>query len=1004
MKSQIADEMPQLLERLSYNFADRDLLGSLLLERSIQRMTLEPDPSPPDKNRDPVDLDSTIAPSGSGASQPKASAKPDSDSDIDATIAPATRGASADDQRNEAVQSFAPRLERIGDCKIEKRLGVGGFGEVWLATQESDLLKRRVAIKLLKRGMDSESVLRRFDLERKVLSTLNHQNISRLLGAGMTEDGRSYFIMEFVEGLTLDIWCKRQNLSVSERLAIFRQVCSAVAHAHSLGIVHRDLKPANVIVGPDGVPKLLDFGIAKIINSEVSAADSAQTLPGDIGPLTPIYASPEQLRGEPLVASTDIYSLGVILYETLTEQLPFDFTNLSFDEIRRKACESEPPLPSNACAKTSVSVGETHKPGELGRTTIPEGSKDKLRRRLRGDIDNIVLMAMRKEPGRRYATVDALIADLDAHAADMTVSARPNSTSYRAQKWAHRNKSILAVGISAAIVLGIGWAIFAGLARNAQKQIDENRKAVNQRVVDLGTGDSFLKSPEKSLMALGEQEKIYRSDLQKNSKNSTVLRLLAINLQRQVALHNDSKNIKDGLRVSGEYLALINQLYALTQKSTDQIMVTRALQSRGDILFAGKDFVEAKKMYEESLRAREQILKDNPDDLAAARAVGLAIVRMRELSIEEGNLEANLNYSTRLVNVRSKNLKQAKGGDTSKVEYDWLLACLWHAEDLRNLDRLDEAQAQMTQYLAMANARAQSGDSARKQDELSWGEGLLCKIYLDKQDWKNAMASANRMCKAARQSVELSNALSASLNTFIEAGVMKSRIMLETQDAEGALDLIDSTVLSAKNYRKNSNVQITGVALSDEFQLMMNANKIWALRLLGRIDETRLVAQETLALTARPEEGASWYAAISTAYSQIALVTTDSVEALRLSRLGVEFAQKTKDLMLEIESREILIEVLKKIGPAQELKLEIANINKVSTQIKRPRVDAIMKKILGVATSEAPKNNPPVGSPKGTHALPVPPPAAEEIPSEPVQPPVEVPKRPNGMILSQWTQ
>lgn len=199
-------------------------------------------------------------------------------------------------------------------------------------------------------------------------------------------------------------------------------------------------------------------------------------------------------------------------------------------------------------------------------------------------------------------------------------------------------------------------------------------------------------------------------------------------------------------------------------------------------------------------------------------------------------------------------------------------------------------------------------------------------------------------------------------------------------------------------------MQITGVAISDEFQLMMNANKIWALRLLGRIDETRLVVQETLALTARPEEGASWYAAISTAYSQIALVTADPVEALRLSRLGVELAQKTKDLMLEIESREILIEVLRKIGSAQELKLEIANINKVSSQIKRPRVDAIMKKILGAATPVATKNNTPAGALKDTHAPLVPTPAAEEIPSKPVQPPVEVPKRPNGMILSLWTQ
>ena len=932
-------------------------------------MSIEGDPIPPTPPRpdSALDAQANVVPSAAPTVRP-GNTDPTINSGVDSDVTmPAAHVDACDDQHAGSAQSFTPRLDRIGDCKIEKRLGVGGFGEVWLATQESDLLKRRVAIKLLKRGMDSDSVLRRFDLERKVLSTLNHQNISRLLGAGMTEDGRSYFIMEFVEGLTLDMWCKRQNLSVSERLEIFRQVCSAVAHAHSLGIVHRDLKPANVIVGPDGVPKLLDFGIAKIINPDVSVAESGQTLPGDVGPLTPMYASPEQLRGDPLAASTDIYSLGVILYETLTEQLPFDFTNLPFEEIRRKVCETEPPLPSNACANTTVAIGETHKTSELGKKTTQQGIKERLRRRLRGDLDNIVLMAMRKEPGRRYKTVDALIADLDAHAANMTISARPTSVGYRTQKWMHRNRSILAVAASAAILLGIGSAIFAGLAMNAKKNADatllkleENRKEVDKRVVDLGSGDAFLRSPEKSLMAFMDQEKILRSDLQTNSNDLNALRKLADNLQRQAALHNNSKNIKEGSRVSGEYLGLAKRLYGITKNSGDQIKLTRALQSRGDILFASKEFGEARKMYEESLRVREQILKEKPDDLDAARAVGLAVVRMRELSVEEGNLQENLNYSTQLVNLRSKNLKQAKGGDTSKVEYDWLLACLWHAEDLRNVGRLEEAQTQITQYLIMANARAKVGDSAEKQDELCWGEGLLCKIYLDNQDLKKAIEAASRMCKATRSSVELSNALSASLNSFIEAGGMKSRVLLESGDAEGALDLIDSTVSSANNYRKNADLKITGVALSDELRLMMNSNKIWALRMLGRMDEARLLAQETLALTARPEEGASWFAAISPVYSQIALVTADPAEALRLSRLGVQCAVKTKELMLELESRAALIEVLKKFGTTEELKSEVANATRLAGLIKRPRVGAIMKRIQANATQGANMNGSPM--------------------------------------------
>ena len=462
-------------------------------------MSNDSDTTPPGNDRIPADMDATILPGASGASNSKPPSKVPADMDAtllpgvsgpdsDATILPGARGAPIGAGQQVAPdQSFAPRLERIGDCKVEKRLGVGGFGEVWLATQESDLLKRRVAIKLLKGGMDSATVLERFELERKVLSTLNHPNISRLFGGGVTEDGRSYFIMEFVEGLPLDLWCKRQNLTVTERLAIFRQVCSGVAHAHSVGIVHRDLKPANVMVTADGVPKLLDFGIAKIINKDVQEQDRVQDMPGEVGPLTPMYASPEQWRGEPLSASTDIYSLGVILFETLTEQLPFDFSNLSIDQIRKMVCETSPALPSEVSFRTTSSIGQTQTGiVATGTATVPEGSKSRLRKKLRGDLDNIVLMAMRTEPGRRYASVDALIADLDAYAASMPVSARPTSAGYRAQKWMGRNKKkvFLTTAATAALVFGIGWFVYAQIAKAdaalkaqiAQKELEAETK------------------------------------------------------------------------------------------------------------------------------------------------------------------------------------------------------------------------------------------------------------------------------------------------------------------------------------------------------------------------------------------------------------------------------------------------------------------------------------------------------------------------------------------------
>ncbi|MEY4841446.1 MAG: serine/threonine protein kinase, partial [Planctomycetota bacterium] len=375
--------------------------------------------------------------------------------DADRTMPPAAAGGGA-------FASLRPeaRLERIGDCRIEKRLGSGGFGDVWLAVQESDLLKRRVAIKLLKRGMDSDAVLERFELERKVLNTLNHPNIARLFGGGVTEDGRSYFIMEFVEGLPLDLWCQRQDLDLQQRLLLLKQVASALAHAHDKGIVHRDIKPANVLVGADGMPKLLDFGIAKILNTELSDAQrSHQTLPGEIGPLTPVYASPEQLRGEALAPSTDIYSFGAMMYEILSGVPPFDFSKNSLEQVRRRVCEEMPVPPSRAAGMKITLHG--------GGTTTSPGRRHTS---LRGDLDNMVLMAMRKESQRRYASMPALIADIDAFVAGEPVAATPDSAGYRARKWLGRNRvRVLLVSLClAAAVGGAAWYQSAQRARAAQ--------------------------------------------------------------------------------------------------------------------------------------------------------------------------------------------------------------------------------------------------------------------------------------------------------------------------------------------------------------------------------------------------------------------------------------------------------------------------------------------------------------------------------------------------------
>ena len=967
-------------------------------------MSNESDTTPPGNDHIPADMDATIMPGASGASNSKLPSK--APADIDATILPGARGHDSDatiisgargapsgtGQQVAPDPSFAPRLERIGDCKVEKRLGVGGFGEVWLATQESDLLKRRVAIKLLKAGMDSTSVLERFELERKVLSTLNHPSISRLYGGGVTEDGRSYFIMEFVEGLTLGLWCKRQKLTVTERLAIFRQVCSAVAHAHALGIVHRDLKPDNIMVTAEGVPKLLDFGIAKIINKDVQEQDRSQDMPGEVGPLTPMYASPEQWRAEPLTASTDIYSLGVILYETLTEQLPYEFANLSLDEIRHLVCETSPSLPSEASFRSATLIAQTQTGSvATGNSTIPEGSKSRLRRKLRGDLDNIVLMAMRAEQGRRYATVDALIADLDAYAASMPVSARPTSAGYRAQKWMGRNrkKVFLTAAATAALVFGIGWFVYAQIAKAdaalkaqiAQKELEAETKkkeeatrikeeeekkliakdkVIFERFKSL-PGD-FAQNPETSLPIIEDYENSLRVNMKLHPDDLALQLEINQNLvkmfTRKAKVFIQNNNIKEGLASTSEHLALAQAVFEQTKDVKDRRELGVALQFRGDIFFAAKAFSEANKFYQENITLRQDICKDKPSDIDANRDLSRAIARVRDLVKEQGQLDAALKYSTDILALRTKLKNESKGADPKKidtVEYEWLLAGYWHAEDLRNMDRLDEAEKEIVQTLPLVKQRAVKTESATNQTLVNLWEGLLCEISLDKQDFKKALSAANRMVKATEASLQLSNSGSRELEMFVDAAGLKALVQADMGDAEDSLDTIQSTMASA-NRMRDKNKQLKGDAINDERLLMMYAYEMRALRLLGKMDEAKEVGAKALALGAQRHDdaGAGWFAPKSNAFSQSALLEKDSDEAIRLAKAGVSEATNAKDPLIQLESYEALVEVLRKFATKEEVAVEIAKATDIASRMKRPKADAILKRIQGDAKPSQP--------------------------------------------------
>jgi eukaryotic-like serine/threonine-protein kinase len=374
---------------------------------------------------------------------------------------------------------------RVGAYKILERIGVGGMGEVYRAVRADGQYAKEVAVKLVRGGFDSGSVNERFRNERQILASLDHPNIARLLDGGTADDGMPYIVMELIEGERIDIFCDRNRLTVADRLRLFRQVCSAVQYAHRRLVIHRDIKPSNILVTKDGSPKLLDFGIAKIL-TPVNDAETAFTV---TQAMTPEYASPEQIRGYAITTATDVYSLGVVLYQLLTGRSPYQGHTRAPHELAQAVCETEPVRPSSSVLKTEPhSSGDSTSADQDFADHIGENTPAKLQRRLAGDLDNIVLMALRKEPERRYSSAEQLADDLNRHMEGLPVAADPGSWTYRAFKFARRNKVGMAASLAVLLALTVGVMLTAREARIARQQAEiaeKNRKRAEKRFDDV---------------------------------------------------------------------------------------------------------------------------------------------------------------------------------------------------------------------------------------------------------------------------------------------------------------------------------------------------------------------------------------------------------------------------------------------------------------------------------------------------------------------------------------
>ena len=362
------------------------------------------------------------------------------------------------------LPSEQPGTVVAGRYKLLESIGEGGMGTVWVAEQTQPV-RRKVALKLIKPGMDSKSVLARFEAERQALAVMDHPNIAKVLNGGLTETGRPFFVMEYVKGVPITEYCEAARLSISERLQLFVQVCQAVQHAHQKGIIHRDLKPSNILVAPyddRAVPKVIDFGLAKAIHQPLTERTLHTDHAAVLG--TPLYMSPEQAQLNNLDVDTrsDLYSLGVLLYELLTGTTPLEkqrFKEAAWDEVRRIIREEEPPRPS-----MRLSSSQTLPALAAARQTEPA----QLTKLVRGELDWIVMKALEKDRTRRYDTANGFASDVQRYLDDEPVLACPPSTGYYLRKLLRKHRAAIAIAATFAVVLLVAAAVSTWQWREAE--------------------------------------------------------------------------------------------------------------------------------------------------------------------------------------------------------------------------------------------------------------------------------------------------------------------------------------------------------------------------------------------------------------------------------------------------------------------------------------------------------------------------------------------------------
>jgi tetratricopeptide (TPR) repeat protein len=594
--------------------------------------------------------------------------------------------------------------QRVGAYRITGLVGHGGMGDVYRGVRDDDQYQKQVAIKLVRSGIATESLLRRFRHERQILASLEHPNIARLLDGGTTDDGVPYLVMEFIEGVPITTYCEQQSLTIPQRLSLFLHAASAVSYAHQNLVVHRDLKPSNVLVTAGGTPKLLDFGIAKLLSADPDSDDTPKTMTA-LHLMTPDYASPEQVRGLPISTATDVYSLGAVLYEMLCGERAHRFTSYTPADIERVVCNTEISKPSTAARHTGAPVSRLH-------------------RRLAGDLDTVVLMAMRKEPERRYGSIEQFAEDVRRYLDGRPILARQDTFGYRAGKYLWRHRIAVAAVALILISLTAGLATTIWQAQRAERRFQQVRRLANTVLFDLSDQIAALPGATQARELVAKTGLEYLDSLAAEAAGDPALQLEVAEGYFRLAL------VQGGFRVPGleqmdaalashrKAQALGRELMTRDPRNTKVLaMMVKTHSNIGDILQARGDLKTASAEMEEALRLSP--LLESATDLTSEEILDVIVLLhfAGDLDLRMGNRRSAEQKYRQSLDWDRRLMTQYPG---PRAEHSYSLDLATFGDALAAGGDLDGAMAQYHQALAIRLKNVKENpDNTRYRRELA---------------------------------------------------------------------------------------------------------------------------------------------------------------------------------------------------------------------------------------------------------------------------------------------